>query len=262
MISLVVNELVKIYAKKSSWIYKILILIGITITGIVYRNINIDTTDWQFVNSIIIDASILLILFGVIVSSSIVSTEFTSGTIKQLLIRPQKRWRILLSKYIATMIYNLILTVVYIGIIIFIGMLLFDSGSFNEKIVGLAGDNEVLLGNHIILKVLYLLPGLLMIYTVSFMLSILFKNQSIAVGVGIFTLFFSAAMGEVTVAIAEKYAWAKFMIFPYLDLTVFTTQDKILDSITLPMSLGILTIYYAIFMIISFLNFSKRDVFV
>lgn len=60
--------------------------------------------------------------------------------------------------------------------------------------------------------------------------------------------------------LASKYAWAKFLIFPHLDLTVYALQDKILEDITLPISLAILAVYYAIFMIVTFFFFQKRDI--
>jgi len=259
MISLIHNELIKIYSKKSSWIYKIIIVLGIVLISIFYSNLNNDVNNWLFINNIVVDASVLLILFGVIVSSSTVSTEFTSCTIKQLLIRPHKRWRILLSKYFSTIIYNLILALVYIGTIFLMGLALFGSGDFHEEITGMTGD---VIGIHVLLKVLYLLPSVLLIYTISFSLSTLFKSQSIAVGVGIFVLFFSTAIGETIASIVDKYTWTKYLIFPHLDLTVFATQDAILNTISLPQSLSILAIYYVTFMALSLWSFGRKDIFV
>ncbi|WP_248891416.1 ABC transporter permease subunit [Bacillus methanolicus] len=192
----------------------------------------------------------------------IVSAEFSDGTIKQLLIRPHKRCTILLAKYFAVIIYSLLLVLTLIVSGYLVGLILFGSGDFHAKIIepSIAGQKEAIVGTQFFLKMLYYLPGLFIIMTISFMLSTLFKNQALAVGIGIFVLFFSTTLGGYIVVLAEKYEWIKFLIFPHLDLTIYALQDKILQDITLPESLGILTVYYVVFIIIAFVFFEKRDI--
>lgn len=230
-----------------------------------YLDKNIDPTaktNWHFMNDVVIGVSSLVTLFVVVVGSANVAAEFSDGTIKQLLIRPHRRWSILLSKYIAINIYALLLvaTLVVSGYII--GLILFGSGDFNMKIfeVTLEGRKEAIVGTQFLLKMLYYLPSLLIIMSIAFMLSTLFKSQALAVGIGIFVLFFSSTLGGIILMLADKYVWAKFLIFPHLDLTVYALQERILEDITLPFSLSILALYYAIFMIITFFFFQKRDI--
>ena len=227
------------------------------------KNINPTAkTNWHFMNDVVIGVSSLVTLFVVVVGSANVAAEFSDGTIKQLLIRPHRRWSILLSKYIAVIIYALLLvaTLVVSGYII--GLILFGSGDFNMKIfeVTLEGRKEAIVGTQFFLKMLYYLPSLLIIMSIAFMLSTLFKSQALAVGIGIFVLFFSSTLGGIILMLADKYVWAKFLIFPHLDLTVYALQERILEDITLPFSLSILALYYAIFMIITFFFFQKRDI--
>lgn len=230
-----------------------------------YLDKNIDPTaktNWHFMNDVVIGVSSLVTLFVVVVGSANVAAEFSDGTIKQLLIRPHRRWSILLSKYIAVIIYALLLvaTLVVSGYII--GLILFGSGDFYMKIfeVTLEGRKEAIVGTQFFLKMLYYLPSLLIIMSIAFMLSTLFKSQALAVGIGIFVLFFSSTLGGIILMLADKYVWAKFLIFPHLDLTVYALQERILEDITLPFSLSILALYYAIFMIITFFFFQKRDI--
>lgn len=219
-------------------------------------------TNWHFMNEVVIGVSSLVTLFVVVVGSANVAAEFSDGTIKQLLIRPHRRWSILLSKYIAVIIYALLLVATLVVSGYLIGLLLFGSGDFNMKIfeVTLEGRKEAIVGTQFFLKMLYYLPSLLVIMTIAFMLSTLFKSQALAVGIGIFVLFFSSTLGGIILMLADKYVWAKFLIFPHLDLTVYALQDRILEDITLPVSLSILGLYYAIFMIITFFFFQKRDI--
>lgn len=219
-------------------------------------------TNWHFMNDVVVGVSSLVTLFVVVVGSANVAAEFSDGTIKQLLIRPHHRWRILLSKYIAVIIYALMLVITLIVSGYIIGLVLFGSGDFNMKIfeITLEGRKVAIVGEQFLLKMLYFIPSLLMIMTIAFMLSTLFKSQALAVGIGIFVLFFSSTLGGIILMLADKYTWAKFLIFPHLDLTVYALQERILEDITLPVSLSILAVYYAIFMMLTFFFFQKRDI--
>lgn len=227
------------------------------------KNINPSAkSNWHFMNEVVIGVSSLVTLFVVVVGSANVAAEFSDGTIKQLLIRPHRRWSILLSKYIAVILYALLLVGTLIVSGYLIGLVLFGSGDFNMKIfeVTLEGRKEAVVGTQFFLKMVYYIPSLLMVMTIAFMLSTLFKSQALAVGIGIFVLFFSSTLGGIILILADKYAWAKFLIFPHLDLTVYALQDRILENITLPVSLSILAVYYAVFMMATFFFFQRRDI--
>jgi len=189
-------------------------------------------TNWHFMNDVVVGVSSLVTLFVVVVGSANVAAEFSDGTIKQLLIRPHQRWRILLSKYIAVILYALILVLTLIVSGYIIGLVLFGNGDFNMKIfeITLEGRKVAIVGEQFLLKMLYFIPSLLMIMTIAFMLSTLFKNQAISVGIGIFVLFFSSTLGGIILMLADKYTWAKFLIFPHLDLTVYALQERILQD--------------------------------
>jgi ABC-2 type transport system permease protein len=219
-------------------------------------------TNWHFMNDVVVGVSSLVTLFVVVVGSANVAAEFSDGTIKQLLIRPHQRWRILLSKYIAVIIYALLLVLTLILSGYLIGLILFGSGDFNMKMfeITLEGRKVAIVGTQFLLKMLYFIPSLLIIMTIAFMLSTLFKSQALAVGIGIFVLFFSSTVGGIILMLADKYTWVKLLIFPHLDLTVYALQDRILENITLPVSLSILAVYYAIFMMLTFFFFQKRDI--
>ncbi|MGP7816966.1 ABC transporter permease [Niallia sp. 01092] len=226
------------------------------------ENVNPYPTNWSFMNDWVIGLKALVTLFVVIMCAGNISSEYSDGTIKQLLIRPHRRWAILLSKYISMLIYALFLLVVLLVFGYIVGIIFFGTGNFVDKIgayteVGMAAVSG---GSHFFKIFAYYLPGLLMIITMAFMLSTLFKNQAVAVGVGIFVLFSSSTIGGLIVGYAKKYTWTKALIFPHLDQTIFVMQDKILENITMPMSLGILCVYYVIFMVITFLFFQKRDI--
>lgn len=325
MIGLIQNELIKIFEKKMSWIFAIILilcLIGSAVlemkisdqqqeddwkvqvqseidklekkkekapsyndfkedeypseetqediqsriddfNGNLKDNVNPYTTSWSYLGDFGIAMKSLITLFVVIICASNISSEFSDGTIKQLLIRPHRRWAILLSKYIAICIYAaFLIAVLAIGGYL-VSITFFGTAGFNDNIYAFnaAYNTEAVSGGvYFIQNLAYYLPGLILILTLAFMLSTLFKNQAIAVGIGIFVLFFSSTVGSIIMGLSEKYAWTKALIFPHLDQTVFIMDDKILTNITMPISLGILGVYYIIFMFITFFFFQKRDI--
>ena len=53
-----------------------------------------------------------VLLLTVIVAAGIVASEFSQGTIKMLLTRPVKRWKILLSKFLTVNLFGMFLMVI------------------------------------------------------------------------------------------------------------------------------------------------------
>src|SRR5699024_271444 len=67
-----------------------------------------EENNWTFMNSQASNIFIVFaLLFVIIISSDNVSGEFSRGTIKMLMVRPHSRWKILLSKYVAVLLFSL-----------------------------------------------------------------------------------------------------------------------------------------------------------
>ena len=263
MTSLIRIEWMKVFGKKSSWIYIIFLVLALLLGVILNNHFIDDTNTWRYMNSVVYGLSMLVTLFTVIVGSGNVAAEFSDGTIKQLLIRPHSRVKILLAKYIVVLTYSLVLLTTLIVTGYILGLLFFGPSGYNTPVSEpnfLGEVKEGVAGDQFFIKMLYTIPNLLIIVTLSFMLSTLMKSNALAVGVAIFILFSSQTLGGIIMLFSENYAWMKFLIFPHLDLTIYALQDEIMDDITLPISLAILAVYYAIFMAITFITFKKRDI--
>ena len=221
-------------------------------------------TTWTFMSDWVISFTSFVTLFAVIVCSASVSSEFSDGTIKQLLIRPHRRWKILLSKYITSLLFAGSMLVILVVAGYLTGLIFFDHGSFSEKMVDpMTYDNNmtVAAGSYFIDMVVYWIPGFIIITTIAFMLSTLFKNQSIAVGIAVFILFASAPLNVLITAFVERYEWLKYVLFPHLDLRGYITDSiPMFEGATVGFSLGVLAVYYAIFIAITFFVFKKKDI--
>ncbi|MDQ0175175.1 ABC transporter permease [Bacillus chungangensis] len=250
MISLIRNEMMKIFSRASSWIYMLIIVAVVFLFGLVFRGDPIlgkgTETTWDFMH-ISIMIGMLVTLFSVIVSSGNVAAEFSRGTIKQLLIRPHARWKILLSKYIAVTIYSfLLLLVLYLSSYL-IGSILFEKAAFAAS-------------ESFFQKAALYVPSLIISTAIAFMLSTLFRNQALAVGVGIFVLWISSTLNSLLILLMHKFAWVKLLIFSHMNLTVYATQPELISGVNLTFSIIVLSCYYFIFMLLTFFFFQKRDV--
>lgn len=217
-----------------------------------------ENTAWTFVkdNTSLIS---LVGLFSIIVAAGIVASEFSWGTIKLLLIRPISRFKILLSKYIAALLFVVaMLFILFISSYI-LGAILFGTGGENQ--VHLAYENGKVVEQSILFYLIktyfYQSIGSIMLMTMAFMISSVFRNSSLAIGISIFLLFIG---DTVTSLIAMKYDWAKYLLFANTNLMQYFDGVPIVEGMTLGFSITMLIIYFLIFQILAFTVFIKRDV--
>jgi ABC-2 type transport system permease protein len=198
-------------------------------------------------------------LFTIIVAAGIVASEFNWGTIKLLLIRPVSRFKILLSKYITVVLFGLMLLAVLFFFSGILGAILFGGGTASN--VHLAYVNGHVEEQNIFFYLVktYLLKSIdiIMLATMAFMISAVFRNSSLAIGISIFLLFMGTT---ITVAVAQKYDWAKYILFANTDLTQYFNGDPIVKGMTMGFSIVMLILYFIVFHILAFGIFTKRDV--
>ncbi|MBM7584793.1 ABC-2 type transport system permease protein [Bacillus pakistanensis] len=198
-------------------------------------------------------------LFTIIVAASIVASEFTWGTIKLLLIRPISRTKILLSKYLTVLLFGITLLVILFGFSTLLGFILFGGGENVPHLVYVDGQvEEKNLVTYLINTYLLKSIDIIMMATMAFMISAVFRSSSLAIGISLFLLFMG---GTATGFIAMKYDWAKYSLFANTDLTQYTgSMDPLIDGMTMGFSITMLLIYFIIFILLAFVIFNKRDV--
>lgn len=217
-----------------------------------------DATQWGFVDFVSI-LTMFVTLFTVIAAASSVAGEFSNGTIKLLLIRPVKRWMILLSKLVVSLLYAAGLLALLFVTAYLSGGIFFGFQSLQLTTLYLDGGNVVEQSMAASVWAGYGLAmvNLVMMTIFAFMIAAVFRNSSIAIGLTIFLMF----AGTNVVTFLSQYNWAKYILFANTDLRMyFGTGSPLVDGMTLPFSIVVLVVYFAIFTFITFFVFSKRDV--
>lgn len=198
-------------------------------------------------------------IFVIVVAAGMVSSEFSWGTVKLLLIRPISRIKILLSKYLTVILFGLML-LAWLFILSWIaGVIFFGLPEGSTSHLAYVGGEVVERNIVVQLIVEYLLSSidLLMLATMAFMISAVFRNSNLAIGLALFLMF----MGQTaTMLLAAKFEWAKYILFANTNLTVYFDGVPPVESMTLTFSIVMLIVYFLAFHMLSFTVFAKRDV--
>lgn len=201
---------------------------------------------------------VIITLFTVIVAAGSVASEFSLGTIKLLLIRPVKRYKILISKYFSTLLFALVLLAILFGSSLLIGSLLFGMEDADIPYLSYVDGHveEVSMVSHILTLYGYGSIELIMMATFAFMISTVFRSSSLAIGITIFLLF----TGGQVVQLLSRYDWAKYILFANTNLLVYKDGIPIVKGMTLSFSVLMLVLYYLVFVTLSWWIFKKRDI--
>jgi len=213
---------------------------------------------WGFVEGASSSLIALISLFAIVMGGRIVANEFSGGTIKLLLIRPSKRWKILLSKYLAVIGYILLMLLVLFLVSFLLGGILFSfKGAGIPFLTNANGKiTEVNMIVHIVQLYGLQCIGLLMMVTLAFMISTVFHTSAMAIGIGVFLL----TVGNGITMVLSKYAWSKYILFANMDLNQYINGRPLVEGMTMKFSIIVLIGYFIIFNAISYIGFTKRDI--
>lgn len=215
------------------------------------------TTIDTFMRSTLQVVSMIVTIFIVIVAAGIVSSEFSTGTIKMLLTRPIARWKILLSKLVTTILYGLTLYISAIILSALLGVTLWGT-AVSTPLEVINGKVEQMDVWSSYFESFYLSFGsFFMSIFFAFLIGTIFKSSSLAIGL---TLFFSF-MSNMVVFLLSRYEIVKYLWITHVNLEQYATGGTpMIPGTTLSLALGVNSVYAAIFLAMTFIVFNKRDV--
>ena len=195
-------------------------------------------------------------IFTMVVAASIVSNEFGTGTIKMLLTRPAARWKILLSKLVATLLFGVALMVIGIAVASITSYILFDpSKPVNISLVDgqfVETAREFYFGEQLALNA----ASSMMTALFAFMLGTLFGSSTLAVSLALGIMF----AGSLVTMYLAKYDFTKYIWFAN-DLAQFVANGTpIIADITFSFAVIVNIVYAIIFLAVSFIYFMRRDI--
>ena len=204
----------------------------------------------------------LIAVFIAIIAGAIVAGEFGNGTIKLLLIRPHRRWKLLASKYATLFVFTLEMLAIALVVSFVTGGIFFG---FEGIPTFLRVSNGAVVEQSYLIRLLFETAlnsvPLIITFTMAFMISTVFKSAGLSIGLSLFLLLTGPT---VTMILAElKFKPAKYLITANWNLVNYFMDDISLipfKGMTLAFSVVNVLIYFIIANVISFTIFAKRDV--
>ncbi len=247
--NLITNELIKQTSHSRMWISLALIVFVDALASIfVYMLFDgIQFSFWEYMR---ISSNLLLIiqLFSLIIAGDIVSSEFSSGTIKLLLIRPIHRVKILLSKYITVLVIATVLTASHFLFSAVLGSLWFYDSFFDLN------ENFFIVAWAYVLRFI----EMLVVCSFAFTFSVVTRSSSFAIGSTIFLTFSGSTL---LVLMNERgLEWGRYLLFANTDLQQYFFGTPPFEGMTFWFSVGVIGVYLVGFGGLCWWSFGRRDV--
>lgn len=228
----------------------------------IYNNISIleaDNARDMLVNSLDY-YEIIIIAIIIIISGTIISEEFNKGTIKLLLIKPYKRWQILLAKILTLVIMIFMLIVITFLLQFIIGGIVYNFSDYLVPIIEYDfSDSTVISMNvsiYFINILLAKLPMYMIILVTTLMISILFSSSSVAIILGML-LYISKYL----IHINESLEFIKYFVAINWDFSIYLYGNLAeVSFLNKNFSLLICLVSFLIVCCTSFIYFNNKDI--
>lgn len=196
-----------------------------------------------------------------VIAGSCVASEFSSGTIKFLLINPVKRGKILASKYVMVLSFSYIMLALFFVVNILFTMLFFGTGNLGAPYLYISGGSVHALSGFLYMAWMYLLGSVNMIVmaTLAFAISSLIRSSALAIGVSLFAML--AGSGAV-LFMKEMFHldWTRYIIFANTDLNAIVTGTTPFANQTVGFALTVIAVYMVVFLLTAWDGFVRREV--
>lgn len=206
----------------------------------------------------------IYILFAIIMfSAGIVSSEYSKGTIKQLLLTPYTRIQVLLSKYITCIIMALFTIFITVLMQLLVGGIVFGLSTINIPVVVYNFNNSIVetynLFHYLIIQILSKMPMIILIIAIVLLVSIITSNNALSTVFGI--ILYIATPIVSSIAIYSKMKFLNMLILPHWDFSKYLFgMIPENNNINLTMSIMLSIIYFVIAVIPAFVIFDKKDI--
>lgn len=235
------------------------------------NNINpLDSSAAKF-TTVFMEQSIYLFLplLVIVLAGDLVSGEASEGTIKLLLTRNVPRWKILLSKYLALLIMEVVLLLLALVISVTVSGLFFGYGGWLQPVATgfkVLGDKLDTLGVQNVPQWRYtvMVYGLayfvaITVGTISFMTSVLVRSTPASIGIMMAALIGGSLLSH----FMADWPAARYLFMVNLRLPDYLSGSfQPIAGINMAFSVTVLAIWALAALLISFVYFTRQDVLV
>lgn len=199
-------------------------------------------------------------LLAIVIAGGIVSSEFSQGTVKFLLINPVKRWKILMSKYFTVITVGYIMLCILFVVMIPITGLMLGFDGFSTPYIYVSGGDVKEMPTLLYAAEQYLMKSVEMVVmsTLAFAISSLVRSTALAIGVSVFTMCIGSTVTKLLGQLGQD--WARFLVFANTDLASISKGYSIFAQHSLTFAVGVLIAHMVVFLLTAWDGFTKRSV--
>lgn len=210
---------------------------------------------------------LFLPLMVAVMAADIVSGEHTTGTIKLLLTRPVRRWRILLSKLLTLLLFVSLL-VLAVGVLCYVisglifgyggwSMPLFTGFQLSENTFNDSGVRAVDAWLYLLMEFGLAWFSCAVVACMSLMVSVLVRSTAAGMGIMMATII----AGVILANMVSSWETAKYFFMVNLETVNYLAgaQPPIV-GMTLGFSLSVLAVWAAAALVVAFGVFTRRDI--
>lgn len=199
-------------------------------------------------------------LLAIVIAGGIVSSEFSQGTVKFLLINPVKRWKILMSKYFTVITVGYIMLCILFVVMIPITGLMLGFDGFSTPYIYVSGGEVKEMPTLLYAAEQYLMKSVEMVVmsTLAFAISSLVRSTALAIGVSVFTMCIGSTVTQLLGQLGQ--GWARFLVFANTDLASISKGGSIFAQHSLTFAVGVLIAHMVVFLLTAWDGFTKRSV--
>ncbi|WP_409346682.1 ABC transporter permease [Paenibacillus sp. MBLB4367] len=211
--------------------------------------------------------TLFLPLLIAVIAADIVSSEQSTGTIKILLTRPVRRWRVLMSKFLTLVLFVSLIILSTGALAYLISGLVFGYGGWTAPVLTgyqFVGGELSTANTHAIEQWQFLLMefGLawfscVVVACMSLMVSVLVRSTAAGIGIMLATLI----AGTILANMVSSWETAKYLFMVNIDTIGYLVgSPPPIAGMTITFSLAVLAIWAAAALFVAFRVFTKRDI--
>lgn len=226
-------------------------------------NLNKENTLNYNLRTIVADYELFLVLIVLIVASIMICDEFHKGTIKLLLIKPYSRVKILIAKYIATILILIFSILILIGMQLLVGGILFGFDSLTMPVMVYHYNTSSLeaysVFQYMLIHIFSKLPLFIILLTISFGIGILSTSIITSIMTPLVIYMFSSSIHEL--AMRYHLEFMKYFItlnWNFDDYLFGGISD--LPYLNFKFSVQIWLAYFLLTAIVAILLFQKKNI--
>lgn len=211
--------------------------------------------------------TLFLPLLIAVVAADIVSSEQSTGTIKILLTRPVRRWKVLMSKFLTLILFVSLITLATGALAYLISGLVFGYGGWTAPVLTgyqFIGGELSTANVHAIEQWQFMLMefGLawfsgVVVACMSLMVSVLVRSTAAGIGIMLATLI----AGTILANMVSSWETAKYFFMVNIDTIGYLVgSPPPIAGMTITFSLAVLAVWAVVALIVAFRVFTKRDI--